>query len=303
VTGSIGAQTDYRRRPLLTPAERRARATLEEIFAHSGSLILPGIKLSRVITHKPPGISASQWDYATRAHFDFVVCDAASYVPDFAVELDDFSHLRPEAQRRDRIKDALCEAANFGLLRIESSAFDRGPGGRRLVEYLIDARGYTRAFGEAQDRGHVPADEIGDYRSIIEPLPGGGFGFVNDLGAPARLLAQAASAAGQVEGHAIGETSFAWKNGWSEAWAWLHVRGDFHLFERVRLRSFQFACGFGPENLAEDLAAAAVGQRLGRLGSGDPVLVRRDQMARRLERLRARRDELAYAFTLDEARF
>jgi hypothetical protein len=99
--------------PLRTSAERRAAGVLAEIFPSGRFSILPGFKLSQVIQRQPPGISSEQWNYATRAHFDFVVCDAGTYVPDFAVELDDASHRRAEVQRRDRMKDAVCEAANW----------------------------------------------------------------------------------------------------------------------------------------------------------------------------------------------
>jgi hypothetical protein len=284
--------------PLLTPAERQAKAVLEEIFAHRGSLILPGFKVSQVIRRRPPGLSGEQWSYATRAHFDFVVCDAGTYIPDFAIELDDTSHRRPDTRRRDRMKDAVCEAVGLDLLRIDSGALDRGPRGRRLVEYLIDAREYFRAFGEAQERGDVPPDEIGDYRLIV-----GQGGFVNDLAGPARVRALEAFQAGSVEGQIIDSFHFRWKDGWAEAWAWLKVRGDFYLFERARLRSYHFRCGIGPENLAEDLAASAVGDQLPRLGNGEPVLVRQDDMARRLARLRGQRQELEFAAMLDHMRF
>ena len=284
--------------PLLTPPERRAEAVLEEIFVHKGSLILPGFKLSQVIRRRPPGISGEQWGYATRAHFDFVVCDAETYIPDFAVELDDASHRRPDARGRDRMKDAVCEAASFDLLRIDSRALDYGPRGRRLVEYLIDAREYFRAFGEAQGRGDVPPDEIGDYRLIIDQG-----GFVNDLAGPARRRALQAFQAGSVEGRAIEGLHFDWKDGWAEAWAWLQVRGDFYLFEQARLRSYHFHCGIGSGNLAEDLAVAAVGELLPRLGDDTPILVRRDDMARRLARLREQREELEFAIMLDHTQF
>ncbi|HEX3956385.1 MAG TPA: DUF2726 domain-containing protein [Trebonia sp.] len=46
---------------------------------------------------RPPAVSGEQWSHAKRAHFDFVVCDAGTYIPDFAVELDDASHRRPDA--------------------------------------------------------------------------------------------------------------------------------------------------------------------------------------------------------------
>jgi hypothetical protein len=284
--------------PLLTPAERRAKAVLDEIFAHKDSLILPGVKLSQVIRRRPPRVSGEQWNYATRAHFDFVVCDAVTYIPDFAVELDDTSHRQPDGRRRDRMKDAVCEAAGFDLLRVDSHALDRGPRGRRLVEYLIDAREHFRAFGEAQERGDVPPDEIGDYRLIIDQG-----GFVNDLAGPARLRALKAFQAGSVQGQMIDSYHFSWKDGWTESWAWLQVRDDLYLFEHARLRSYQFHCGIGPQNLAEDLAASAVGEQLPRLGNGEPVLVRRDDMARQLGRLREQRIELGFAIMLDHVRF
>jgi hypothetical protein len=284
--------------PLLTPNERRAKTVLDEIFEHKGSLILPGFKLSQVIRRRPPGVSSEQWTYATRAHFDFVVCDSDTCVPDFAVELDDASHRTVYARRRDRMKDTLCEAANFELLRIDSLALDRGPRGRRLVEYLIEAREYMLAFGEAQDRGYVPSDEVGDFRLVLGPG-----GFVNDFAAPARMRARRMLQAGNVEGHAIDSMHFGWKNGWSEAWAWLHIHADFYVFEQVRLRSYRFRCGIGAGELADDLAVAAVGEQLPRLGSNAPILVRRDDMTRQVARLLARRAEMDYAPMIDDDQF
>ena len=196
------------------------------------------------------------------------------------------------------MKDAVCEAAGFDLLRIDSRALDRGPGGRRLVEYLIDAREYSRAFGEAQERGYVPAEEIGDYRLVVDQD-----GFVNDLAGPARLHALQAFRAGSIEGRMIDSFHFSWKDGWAEAWAWLQVREDFYLFERARLRAYHFRCGVGPGNLAEDLAVAAVGGQLPRLANGTPVQVRRDDMARRLTRLREQRDQLEFTIMLSHTRF
>ena len=97
---------------------------------------------------------------------------------------------------------------------------------------------------------------------------------------------------------------FSWKDGSAEAWAWLQVREDFYLFERARLRAYHFHDGIGPGNLAEDLALAAVGGQLPRLANGAPVLqVRRDDMARRLMRLREQRKGLEFTIMLDHTRF
>ncbi|WP_416211480.1 DUF2726 domain-containing protein [Frankia sp. Cas3] len=149
----IGVSEPGWRKPLLTASERRAEWLLTSIVEHHGARILPSVKLSQVIDQRPAGVTAEQWNYATRAHFDFVVCDAATSVPDFAVELDDPTHDRPDRQRHDRMKEAICEAAGLELLRIESSAFAPGPRGRRLVEYLIEARAYCKAFYQAQKTG------------------------------------------------------------------------------------------------------------------------------------------------------
>jgi len=65
-----------------------------------------------------------------------------------------------------------------------------------------------RAFGDAQERGHVPFDEIGDFRLILEPG-----GFVNDLAAPARLQARRMLQVGRVQGHMIDSIHF-----WLEEW-------------------------------------------------------------------------------------
>jgi very-short-patch-repair endonuclease len=284
--------------PLLTANERRAKVVLDQVLQHRGSLILPGYKLSQVIRRRPSEISSEQWNYATRAHFDFVVCSQETYMPEFAVELDDASHNKADARRRDRIKDALCEAAGFELLRIDSRALDKGPHGQRLVEYLIEARDYMRAFGDAQEQGHVPFDEIGDFRMILGPG-----GFVNDLAAPARLQARRMLQAGRVQGHMIDSIHFGWRSGWSEAWAWLHTHADFYLFERTRLRSYRFRCGIGPGELAEDLAVAAVGRQLPRLAGTAPILVRRRNLEGRLAQLLEQRSELDDALMIDQVQF
>ena|SRR6266699_1377108 len=83
--------------PLLTANERRAKVILDQLLQHRGSLILPGFKLSQVMRRRPPEISAEQWNYAIRTHFDFVVCNQETYLPEFAVELDDASHNNKDA--------------------------------------------------------------------------------------------------------------------------------------------------------------------------------------------------------------
>src|SRR2546421_11601465 len=104
------------RKPILTASEWNAKLVLDEVFQHGSYVVFPGFKLSTIIGEPPKGFSwqSPEWNYATRAHFDFVVCHTETCVPEFAIELDDPTHWRnPEVQRRDRMKNVLCKVAGF----------------------------------------------------------------------------------------------------------------------------------------------------------------------------------------------
>ncbi len=301
-----GSTAPLDRQPLLTPGERRADRVLGEIGEHLGYRIFAHVKLSDVIDQRPAGITGQQWAYATRAHFDFVVCEIKTLVPEFAVELDDLSHRSAEAHRRDRMKDAICVAAGFELLRIEPPALAPGPRGRRIVEYLIDARSMSQAFDEAQVEGSVPPDEPFDYRSFLELRSDGRVDFINDLAMPARAKAMAAHRAGRVAGQGIDGAHFYWRSGVAEGWAWLRVKDDLFLFQRTVMRSYQFDCGLGAGELAEDLSTAAISDQMDAMQRGEAVLVRATHLQHRLEEIRRRSselDELEDTFCLDHLSF
>jgi len=74
---------------------------------------------------------AQTGDYATnttfrnkidRKHVDFLLCDRHSMRPRVGVELDDASHRRANRRDRDRFIDAVFEAADLPLVRIEVQA-------------------------------------------------------------------------------------------------------------------------------------------------------------------------------------
>jgi Protein of unknown function (DUF2726) len=291
------------RRPLLTPGERRADSVLGEISQHLGYRTFAHVKLSDVINQRPAGITGAQWSYATRAHFDFVVCDGETMIPEFAVELDDASHRSAEAHRRDRMKDAVCAAAGLELLRIEPPALAPTARGRRVVEYLIDARAMSQAFERAQAEGSVPVDEPFDYRSFLDLRPDGRVDFINDLAMPARAKAMAAHRARRVGGQRIEGAHFYWRSGIAEGWAWLRIKEDLFLFERTVVRSYQFDCGLGAGELAEDLSTAAIGDQIDAMARGDAVLLRVDYLQRRLDEIRRRSSQLEDTFCLDELTF
>ncbi|WP_224785791.1 DUF2726 domain-containing protein [Pandoraea fibrosis] len=73
-------------------------------------------------------VSVSQGSQSARNRFDrkifdFVVCNASGDVL-YAIELDDASHARSSAQRRDDVKNSVCAAANLPLIRYRSVRTD-----------------------------------------------------------------------------------------------------------------------------------------------------------------------------------
>ena len=151
---------------------------------------------------------------------------------------------------------------DWELLRVEFSglahdgsahhvgALDTFTQGRRLVDYLIEARAFMADFWAAQEAGDVPPDEPCDFRSTIDWDEQGRLRFVNDLSNRARLAAFEAAKAGHLVTGVINAVHWSWASGNDEAWAWLHVADDRVLFQRTTLRSFDFGCGFGGGELA-----------------------------------------------------
>jgi hypothetical protein len=290
-------------RPLLSANEKRAARVLEEACASHGWKVFAQVKLSHVLSPNVAGNNSRLRDYATRAEFDFVICDSRTLVPEFAIELDDLSHERPEVIERDRRKNQLCALADFELLRIGVSALDRGPRRLRLVEYLLEARSYCKAFDAAQEGGGIPLDADCDVRWIVERRPDGTLDRPYDLALPARSEAMRAHQRGEVTDMIINCLAFYWRNGVVEGWAWLRVHDDCFLFERATIRSWQFRCGISPGEIAEDLATAMIGGDLPRLRSNDAVLMRAGQIEDLVQTTRSRRHHLESTHVIDHLSF
>lgn len=274
------------------------------VVERAGQLIRPNQKLGQVIPRRPVGITAHQWNTASRESFDFVVWCAAEPWPSFAVELVD--PVRPaRAQRDDRMKYAVCAAADLAVLRIESGTLRPEAHGRRIVEYLVDARAFLAATGGPPGPDE-PVDDLSaplNFRDIIGRLPDGRRGHVNDLGAVARTIAVDAYVDREVVDPIIRSFHLDWRDGPAEGWAWVQVRGDEFLFERVRLRQHRFSCGIAPGRLAEDLATMAVGERLRLRDDTEPPLHHRDELRRELAAVRRRRDELINPYAVEHVSF
>ncbi|WP_405108397.1 hypothetical protein OG559_26305 [Micromonospora sp. NBC_01405] len=268
-------------------------------LARGGQVVYAARRLGELLHGRPPGVTGHQWSSAGRECLDHVVCAAPSGRPLFAVEVGPPVPPGSAAQRAERMKDAVCAAVGLAVLRIASPTLRAADHGRRIVEYVIDARAYADAV--RPDPGHT---EPGDatpvaFRDIVGRLPDGRSGHVNDLGALARAAAVEAYVSRRLVDPIVRGLHVRWADGPAEGWSWVEVRPGRFLVERVRVWEHRLSCGVDPGRLAEDLAAVAVGERLRGLDGGEPELVAREQFDGDIRRLRARRDEMRNGFGFD----
>ncbi|WBB80879.1 hypothetical protein O7606_05700 [Micromonospora sp. WMMD882] len=277
------------------PPQATGRAPALE---RGGHLVYADRRLGELLLRRPPGITGHQWSVAGRAVLDFVVSDADTGRPVFVVVL--APPPATAAARRDvRLRQAVCAAVGLASLHVESATLRADTHGRRLVEYLIDARGYSAGMPERFDPDPAPVG----FRDIIGRLPDGRSGPVNDLGAIARAAAVEAYVGRQLVDPILRGLRVRWTDGPAEGWGWVETSPGRCLVERVRVWEHRFTCGVDATRLAEDLAAAAIGHRLRALDAGAPVTVPRGELGRDVARLRARRDEMARPFDLDHLSF
>ncbi|GAA2220575.1 DUF2726 domain-containing protein [Micromonospora olivasterospora] len=266
------------------------------VLVRGGHLVYAARRLAELLHGRPPGVTGHQWNSAGRESFDYVVCAGDTGRPLFAVEFGAPTAADPAAERGERMKNAVCAAVGLEVLRIASPTLRAADHGRRVVEYVIDARGYAAAVGPEPE--HVDPVEAAPvaFRDIVGRLPDGRSGHVNDLGALARAAAVEAYVARRLADPIVRGLHVCWTDGPAEGWSWVEVFPGRCLVERVEVWEHRFSCGVDPGRLAEDLAAAAVGERLRALDAAGPDLMARERLDRDIRRLRERGGEMRDGF-------
>ncbi|MEU7611345.1 hypothetical protein [Micromonospora sp. NPDC049204] len=267
----------------------------EPLFGRAGHRVHPALRLSDLVQGRPPGVTGSQWSSASRASFDLVICAADTGRAIVAVQMGPVASAGSAQQRVERLTDAVSAAAGLPVLRIGSPTLRAGEHGRRLVEYVIDARAYVAGGAGATVDGDDPAPV--SFRDILGRLPDGRTGPVNDLGALSRAAVVDAYVAGRVADPIVRGLHVRWADGTAQGWSWVQVRPDACLVERVSVTEHRFSCGINAAQLAEDLATVAVGERL-RTNAGTDLLPRAELTAQ-IVALSRRRDELVGGFAFD----
>jgi hypothetical protein len=267
------------------------------LLTRAGHRVYPAHRLSDLVQGRPPGVTGSQWTSASRAGFDFVVCVAETGRPAFAVQIAPVAPPGSAQQRAERLKEAVTAAAGLPVLRIGSPTLNAAEHGRRLVEYVLDARRY--AAGAAGSTGNDDEPPPVGFRDILGRLPDGRTGPVNDLGALARAAVVEAYIGRRLADPIVRGLHVRWADGPAEGWSWVQVRPDACLVERVSVGEHRFSCGLDPARLAEDLATVALGERLRALEFAEVGLLPRADLTAEIVALRERRHDLVDGFAYD----
>jgi hypothetical protein len=157
-----------RPRPLLVNGhEVNTDNALERAAAASGYRIAPNVRVADVLPIYGSCLSSTEYSYALRSHFDWVVTEDEERIPQFAVEFDGSSHDTHEAAARDDLKDPIATQFGFPLLRIDGT-FLRRVQKRPLLEILVEAWKAWRAFMDAQVAGEIAWDEPWMYQSPVQ---------------------------------------------------------------------------------------------------------------------------------------
>ncbi|HEY9731927.1 MAG TPA: DUF2726 domain-containing protein [Drouetiella sp.] len=102
----------------LNSCELSAFNIMQPFVQLHGCQLFPKVKLGDVIQFRRSGIEKEHFEYASKAHFDFIVVKDNQVL--FAIEIDGPNHYKNDtAPLRDELKKNLCQRKNLELLRID----------------------------------------------------------------------------------------------------------------------------------------------------------------------------------------
>jgi very-short-patch-repair endonuclease len=98
--------------------------------------VFPQVHLSAILDHRVKG---QEWKYAFRhingKSVDYVLCSRATLKPTYAIELDDYTHDKPDRRERDSEVERIFEAASLSLVRFRNKDVSESD----IIQALADA--------------------------------------------------------------------------------------------------------------------------------------------------------------------
>lgn len=137
---------------------------LRDTCAEFGAKVYPKIRVADVFEIEGSGISRELYSYSMRAHFDFLITESDD-TPIFAVEFDGPGHDTEDAQRRDKLKNDLCDRFRLQLLRINQKYLSESFSSWDLVSWFCTVWFVKRGWNEAVDEGKIHYED-----AIFDPM-------------------------------------------------------------------------------------------------------------------------------------
>lgn len=143
---------------LLNSSEELTYQRINSAIIGGEAHIFSKIRIADVFELTPNNIARDLFDFALKAHFDFVISREDS-IPLFAVEFDGPTHKDLTQKERDRKKDKICELLDFPILRINSKYLEQKYRGIDLLTYFVHAWFIGEAYHKEQEKGNIPWDD------------------------------------------------------------------------------------------------------------------------------------------------
>lgn len=106
-------------KPVMNTSEANVERLIETYLEpYSNELKLRGKTPVKDVFTLPQYVEGEIFTYYLMAHFDFVICSISSNRPLLAIEYDGPYHDEEDTERRDELKNYLCNLAGFRLMRI-----------------------------------------------------------------------------------------------------------------------------------------------------------------------------------------
>jgi hypothetical protein len=256
-------------RPLFANGlEAQTDKALHEVARRNGLRVCPKVGVAEVLQIHGSGISDAAYTYALKANFDFVVCDAETTWPLFAVEFDGPRHRTdPATIARDRVKDDLCRRFRLSLLRIDAQFL------RRLREltvlgWLVELWALHGDWLRAQSEGRIPWSEPFCYEWVGTPKQDGTLGFAYDLSEGARSAIVGAYQRGILVKPSSEVVTGIDQDGYAVGYGLLELTSGGYIIAKARCRSFRFS-PVTPAELVEELATVNAHEALEQFERGE----------------------------------
>ncbi|MCE2697923.1 MAG: DUF2726 domain-containing protein [Nostocales cyanobacterium LE14-WE4] len=171
----------YKKNLLVNQSEATTNEELKKAASKYEALVYLKVRIADIVEINQKILTdKDEYSYALKAHFDFVITTESDLSPEFVIEFDGSSHNDPQAQKRDRYKNSICQKYEISLFRIKSNFLkpigDFPKNNSRsifagkfdsLAGWIVETWFLQKAFYEAQDNGLIPEDEPFLWFSVI----------------------------------------------------------------------------------------------------------------------------------------